>query len=227
MKRLISMVLALVMLMSVTAWAEDVPQIKLPFSLEFDMPLAQAIIASKCQKRTVPVPNELYYRLARILGMGFDNEYFLENSVTVGGHKAEMYVYFQDGKLKQVEYHFKVEDTKAARTKSLNAVGTQLKSIYGDYYTTLNHPCSLNNSITYRWGQWEGTEKANSGGKSTYIVPYGDGCVAIENFISSISMLNTSIPKYIGTESHVLSYTYYDFMIEPASTTTHSTDFGF
>lgn len=228
MKKSVSLIMSImILLLSTASCFAEAPTITLPLNLQFNMPLELAIIASGCEKKTVPADNDLYYYLARIGGLGFDRNYFKIPHVTIGGYDAEMYVYFQDGKLKQIEYHISVSDSSLDACKSSYLeVDPALASIYGDYSATINVPHSLSNKISYSWGKWTASESVSGNQKSTYIIPCGDGCVVIENFVTHIGM-SSSEGRYTETYKHIISYTVCDYLITPSAPATQNTDFGF
>ena len=134
MKKLLLMILLMVMgITPVSTLAES--EITLPAGLEFGMDFAEATAVS----HYTPKNAQDYAKMeAYVSGKGFNVYDYLQGTATIGGMDAEVYVFFDEVGLKQIEYQLydkKLSDGDPERDEakeSFDAVEAGLTAVYGD-----------------------------------------------------------------------------------------------
>lgn len=238
MKKLLLMALLLTMtVVSASAFAEG--EITLPAGLEFGMDFAEATAVS----HYTPKNAQDYAKMeAYISGKGFSVYDYLQGEATIGGMDADVYVFFDEAGLKQIEYQLydkKLSDGEPERAEakeSFDAVEIGLTAVYGDpvseeqgthQYTQpeLFH-CDYDSSpLRFLHSIFK------SDGHTARIATLSTGCsVYIDNLCGMDQLLcmneNYQVVDFQSRTGmyNRLIYTYYDFQVD---TTSNSTSVGF
>lgn len=239
MKRMLAILLTIVLSIisiAVSACAEN--EITLPAGLEFGMDYAEATAVSHYSPQNASESKKMEgYVNAR----GFSSYDYLVGEATIGGLEAEVYVFFDENGLKQIEYLLydeKLSDSNAEKESAkeiFNIVESGLTTTYGepvseeegihqytqpiifncDYDSAPNH---TSRQILKSFGDTVRIVKLANGG-SVYI----NNLCGVENFLTSSGRVTNIVGRYSSAYSRLM-YTYYDFQIDSSG---NSSSVGF
>lgn len=239
MKRILVILLTIVLSIisiAVSACAEN--EITLPAGLKFGMDYAEATAVSHYSPQNASEsPKMESYVNAR----GFSSYDYLVGEATIGGLDAEVYVFFDENGLKQIEYLLydeKISDSNAEEESAKEIfyiVESGLTTTYGEpvseeegihqytqpklfhcgYDSTL---FSTSREIQKSFGDTVRIVKLANGG-SVYI----NNLCGKDNFWSFSGRITNTVEKYSRAYSRLM-YTYYDFQIDSSG---NSSSVGF
>lgn len=233
MKRIISIIVILSLLLSSLAIGNCAfgEGLVLPSGLEFGMSLSQATAVSGYNK--YGLEDTFFEAYFKECNYDFSTEARLQGEATVGELPATVNVFFDGKGLKQVKYSFPVSENGLSSivsdiSASYDYVEASLQSKYGNPLDVTTHKHAympvVDKSLYFSWflsifgGALTSTESESiSNTKHTLrSISFSDGSsVYIDHYVEERN----------GKHDHVLSYTYYDFTVEPNSTTNSTVGF--
>lgn len=239
MKRMLVILLTIVLSIisiAVSACAEN--EITLPAGLEFGMDFAKATAVSQYSPKDAL---ESKMMESYVNARGFSSYDYLVGEAIIGGLEAEVYVFFDENGLKQIEYLLYNEKTSNSNAEVesakeiFNTVESGLTTTYGNpvpeeegihqytqpglfYCDYDDTPYHFSRLIQKSYGDTVRIAKLANGG-SVYI----NNLCGVENFMKSSGKITNVVGKYSFAYSRLL-YTYYDFQIDSSE---NSTSVGF
>ena len=206
-------------------------EVVLPSGLKFGMSVSQATAVSGYDK--YGLDDTFFEAYFKECSYEFSTEARLQGEATVGELPASVNVFFDDKGLKQVKYTFTVDENSASSVASsissaYEYVETSLQSKYGKALDTTTHKHAympvVDEPLYFAWllsifgGAYTSTESEsiNNTMHTLRSISFSDGSsVYIDHYVEERN----------GKQSHMLSYTYYDFTVEPNSTTNSTVGF--
>lgn len=206
-------------------------EIALPAGLEFGMSVSEAIAASGYEKRSIK--DTFFEAYFDECNYAFSHDAYLLGEATVGEIPASVYVFFDNSGLKQVRYSFKLDADSASEIHSNISsqyiyVGENLLSKYGGFLDTKIYKHAympvVDRPLYFSWflsifdGAYTKTtsESIQNAVHTMHVFSQSNGSsVYIDHYIEVRNDVQT----------HMLSYTYYDFGITQNSTTNSTVGF--
>ncbi len=215
-----------------TPEASAATDIVLPNGLKFGMSMDEAAAVSGYRRVTGYIEELSKYGLS-------EKDYLRTDDLTIGGHKAVGYFYFDGGKL--VQAHYRLADAKAEDIKTIDPsiassyseVMNALDGKYGSFRQEdaghrFRHLLPMNYTITLSSTVLEFLV-GGSDYKSSYVIPQTDGgSVYLENYVAAQMLVVKEkglISELSFSDYHYLDYTYYAFQLDPNQTNTGDVDF--
>lgn len=232
-KRIVSVIIVLSIFFSTFAISGYAlgEEVVLPSGLKFGMSVSQATAVSGYDK--YGLDDTFFEAYFKECNYEFSTESRLQGEATVGELPATVHVFFDGKGLKQVKYSFPVNENGSSSIVSDISAGydyveANLQSKYGNPLDVTTHKHAympvVDKPLYFSWflsifgGAYTSTETESiSNIKHTLrSISFSDGSsVYIDHYVEERN----------GKHDHVLSYTYYDFTVEPNSTTNSTVGF--